>query len=697
MMAVSESLTGKAYRALSWQNLLVAIFALKVFASLALKPTPLLASYSTAVYALLLFLAAGLAAQNAARRTLRNRAFWVFLATGFALWSLDKWIFVYHELGLHSDVPDVSIADPTLFLHTIVLMTAVAVYPHLNRPAPKVYRSTLNFLLLLSFAVFLYAFSVLPFQYVVWDSATYNQRFEILYTAVNLALVSALGVLAMQAKTPWRSVYAHLCGASALLTLVSTIANVSLDLGKHYNIRLYAIGMMASVCWFVWVPAQARLMQPPLRDLLYSSFKRRYAGLLAMLTVVAVPLIGAWELSRPNENPDIRAFRLVVVLVFVTLLAVLAFAREFLDNRELAADGAQALEAANESEDRFRIMADKAPVMIWMSGTDKLCTFFNLGWLDYTGRSMDEEMGNGWVSGVHPGDLARCLQTYSSAFDARIPFEMEYRLKRFDGNFRWIVDHGVPRFERNGVFCGYIGSCIDINDRKSAEESLRELGGRLITAQEEERTRLARELHDDLGQRTALALIDLDLFRQDQPNLSGQVKQRLSTLTRVVMDLSSDILRISHRLHPSRLDILGAAAAVRGFCAELSKQHALQIHFVERDVPRNLPKDVSLCVFRVVQEALGNIVEHSGASKARVELSGDPKGIDLCISDSGVGFDLKSTKAHARLGLVSIRERVRLVGGRFSIASQPSRGTTILVRIPLFAKDATVANADRVL
>jgi PAS domain S-box-containing protein len=335
--------------------------------------------------------------------------------------------------------------------------------------------------------------------------------------------------------------------------------------------------------------------------------------------------------------------------------------------------------------------------MIWMSGTDKLCMFFNQGWLDYTGRSMDEEMGNGWVSGVHPDDWARCLQTYSSAFDARMPFEMEYRLKRFDGEFRWIVDHGVPRFERNGVFCGYIGSCIDINDRKSAEESLRELGGRLIAAQEEERTRIAKELRDDLGQRATLALINMDLFRQDQPNLSGQVKQRLSTLTRVVMDLSSDILRISHRLHPSRLEILGAAAEVRGFCAQLSKQHALQIHFVERNVPRNLPKDVSLCVFRVVQEALGNIVEHSRASEARVELSGDPQGVDLCISDSGVGFDLESTKAHARLGLVSIRERVRLVGGRFSIASQPSQGTTILVRIPLFAADATLANAERVL
>jgi PAS domain S-box-containing protein len=693
-MAMSRSLVRKGHRPFSWPSPLVAIFILKLLASLVLKQTPILASYSSVVYALLLLLAAGLAVENAVQRALRNRAFWLFLAIGFALWSLDQWVFVYYELGLHTDVPDRSMADPTLFLHTIMLMAAVAVRPHLDRPAPNVYRSTLNFLLLLFFSVFLYAFSLLPYQYIHWDSTIYNQRFELLYGGANLALVLVLGVLAVRAKAPWKSIYAHLCGAAALFTLASTIANVSLDLGKQYNVRIYAICKMASVCWFVWVPAQARRLPSPQPDTLYPKFSHRYTGFLAMVTVVAVPLIGAWEISRPYEDPHIRTFRLEVVLAFVIFLAVFALVREFLENRTLAADGAQAREAAHESEGRFRIMADKAPVMIWMSGTDRLCTFFNQGWLEYTGRSMAEEMGNGWASGVHPDDLARCLQAYTSAFDARIPFEMEYRLRRFDGKYRWIVDYGVPRFESNGLFCGYIGSCIDINDRKSAEESLRELGGRLIAAQEEERTRIARELNDDLGQRTALAIIDLDLLKQDLPKLPEQAKQHLSTATKVIMDLSSDIRRISHRLRPSRLDILGVAAALRDLCNELSKQHAMQIHFAERGLPRDLSKNVTLCIFRVVQEALRNVIEHSGVSEAKVELSGDPNGVDLCVSDSGVGFHLESTKVQGRLGLVSIRERVRLVRGQLSIDSQPSRGTTIRVHIPLFAANAAVANAD---
>src|SRR5277367_439985 len=129
-------------------------------------------------------------------------------------------------------------------------------------------------------------------------------------------------------------------------------------------------------------------------------------------------------------------------------------------------DRKRAEQSLRESEERFRLVANKAPVFIWMSGTDKLCTFFNQSWLDFTGRTMEQELGEGWAAGVHPEDLAGCLQTYSSAFDARVDFEMEYRLKRFDGKYRWIVDYGVPRIASDGVFCGYIGSCVDITDRR---------------------------------------------------------------------------------------------------------------------------------------------------------------------------------------------------------------------------------------
>jgi len=145
----------------------------------------------------------------------------------------------------------------------------------------------------------------------------------------------------------------------------------------------------------------------------------------------------------------------------------------------------RAAEVQRETEERFRSVADTAPVLIWMSGPDKSCTFVNQGWLAFTGRTMEDQMGDGWSWGIHPEDLNRCRQTYSTNFDARSDFTMEYRLRRHDGEYRWIVASGVPRFESSGRFLGYIGSCIDITDRKLSEEALLDATKRLIDANHE--------------------------------------------------------------------------------------------------------------------------------------------------------------------------------------------------------------------
>jgi PAS domain S-box-containing protein len=343
-----------------------------------------------------------------------------------------------------------------------------------------------------------------------------------------------------------------------------------------------------------------------------------------------------------------------------------------------------------ESEERFRLMADTAPALMWMSGTDKLCTYFNKGWLDFTGRGLDQELGNGWAEGVHPEDLSRCLETYNKAFVARCAFSMEYRLRRHDGEYRWFLDSGTPRWLQDGGFAGYIGVCVDIQDRKEAEQSRHELAGRLLRAQEAERSRIARELHDDIAQRLALLTIRLRQLEQEASQTSDQ--QRIGELRGQSKQLSMDVSHLSHLLHSSYLENLGLAAAVENQCRETAELHHLKIECQVRNLPPILDDDVSLGLFRVLQEALRNVIRHSHATQVKVELFADGPAIHLRITDDGVGFDPVAPGQGEGLGLVSMKERLRLVGGECSISSQPKRGTRVDARVPLPQQARSVSN-----
>jgi PAS domain S-box-containing protein len=336
-----------------------------------------------------------------------------------------------------------------------------------------------------------------------------------------------------------------------------------------------------------------------------------------------------------------------------------------------------------ESEERFRLVANTAPVLIWMSGTDKLCTYFNQGWLDFTGRALEDELGNGWAEGVLSVDLQRCMETFTEAFERRERFTMEYRLRRHDGEFRWVLDIGVPRFNADGSFAGFIGSVIDVTDHKEAEQALATVSGRLIQAQEEERHRIARELHDDISQRLALLSVELQGLADARPKSSVELRDRTEQLLKRTSEISSDIHALSHRLHSTKLDYMGAVAAMAGFCSEITAQTGLEIDFEHTDVPRSLPQDISLCLFRVLQEGLRNAVKYSGAQRFKVELRGVPGAILLLIRDSGAGFDPEAAMKNGGLGLISMRERVSLVKGTISIASKPMVGTEIRVHIPV--------------
>ncbi len=213
------------------------------------------------------------------------------------------------------------------------------------------------------------------------------------------------------------------------------------------------------------------------------------------------------------------------------------------------------------------------------------------------------------------------------------------------------------------------------------EENLRDLSSYLIAAQEEERTRIARELHDDLSQRMALLLIGLDQLMQQVTETSH--REQVAMLANAADEISTELRNISHQLHPAKLEALGLVAALSSHCRELSSRHRLQIRFEQHDIPAQLPPDLTLCLYRILQEALHNVLKHSGAVKAAVILRRSSVGIELSVSDAGRGFTMMPRRSGGGLGLISIEERLRLVKGKLTIESAPSRGTRISAWVPL--------------
>jgi signal transduction histidine kinase len=257
---------------------------------------------------------------------------------------------------------------------------------------------------------------------------------------------------------------------------------------------------------------------------------------------------------------------------------------------------------------------------------------------------------------------------------------MEYRLLRADEDYRWILDCGVPRYNPDHTFAGFIGSATDVNDSKKAEQTLRHLSGQLINAQEQERKHIARELHDDINQSLAMLAIELE---QLTANLPIEISERIRRIGKHAQTISGDVQALSHRLHSSKLEYIGVLAAVRSFCNEYSEQQQIAIEFTHSDVPANVPPDVSLCIFRILQEALRNVVKHSRERYAEVDLSAREGELTLRVSDSGLGFDPTMVNGNSGLGLISMRERLHLVGGQLTIHSQPKQGTELYVRVPI--------------
>jgi PAS domain S-box-containing protein len=263
--------------------------------------------------------------------------------------------------------------------------------------------------------------------------------------------------------------------------------------------------------------------------------------------------------------------------------------------------------------------------------------------------------------------------------EGQTAFEGETVLQKLNGE-RIVALFSVSFPPPDAAFDAVLVSIIDITDRKRAEQELEELAGRLIHAQEQERSRIGRELHDHISQMLGVLTIRIDQLRADDATPTA-VAASLEELRESTAEITADIHSLSHRLHSSALDYLGLVPALQRLVSEFSVRHGIAIDLAHTAVPTSLPSDVALCLFRVTEESLTNIAKHSHAKSARVLVNGAADGIQLTVEDAGTGFDVDSVE-RAGLGFISMRERLRVVRGTVRVDSSPSRGTSINVWIP---------------
>ena len=432
------------------------------------------------------------------------------------------------------------------------------------------------------------------------------------------------------------------------------------------------------------------------------------AALVVLLCLVAAPFAAAEQTSVPepadatvllNEAVPWQQYELAGAALLIVLQAALIGALLLQRSRRRHVESALV-----ESQQRYSLASAAGAVGIWDWNFETNELFIDsrlkslLGFDDAEISTRPQD----WGSRVHPQDLANAGAAVQACMDGHTDtYQVEHRMLHKNGSVRWMLSRGSAIRGADGGLRRLVGTKVDITERKEAEESIREnqailrsshqqvqdLAGLLIASQEVERARIARDLHDDLSQQTAGLSISLSALKRrlgekpETSDLSGEI----SLLQERALGLAENIRNLSHDLHPSVLQHAGLVAALTAHCSDIEQKHELIVTFdASEDV--EVPPALGLCLYRVTQEALRNIVTHSGAGRAEVRLLRLNGHVELTIEDDGRGFDTaKAAKGHRGLGLVSINERVRLAGGTVSIVTELEKGTRLRVQIPAAA------------
>src|SRR6202140_1109897 len=359
-------------------------------------------------------------------------------------------------------------------------------------------------------------------------------------------------------------------------------------------------------------------------------------------------------------------------------------------------------EALRRAEEQFRQLANAMPQLAWMADAEGHTVWYNDGWYHYTGKTFEQLAGSGWQSLHDPAILPEVLQRWHECVRKGLRFEMEFPLLGADGRFRWFLTRVIPIRDPQGKITRWLGTKTDIHTQREAREALRsnqerlesevakrtaalrQLSARLIRAQDEERRRLARELHDSMGQYLAAMSMSLAALVADTPAIN---KKRSDDLQNIIQLCLAESRTLSHLLHPPLLDEIGLTSAMKWFVEECGKRSGIRVTLTS-DCQGRLPTLVETMLFRVVQEALTNIHKHSGSATADVSRRTNHANVVLEVSDQGRGMPKELLEragnrgSVAGVGLAGMRERVCEVGGDFRLQSGPE-GTNIRVSIPM--------------
>ncbi|HXC02129.1 MAG TPA: PAS domain-containing protein [Opitutaceae bacterium] len=340
-------------------------------------------------------------------------------------------------------------------------------------------------------------------------------------------------------------------------------------------------------------------------------------------------------------------------------------------------------------EDLIQLIVDTIPTMTWSLRADGTVDFINQRWLDYSGLSFEQFIKDP-TGTMHPEDIPRVLEKWLPLMTAGESYEDEMRLRRADGEYRWFLVRTVPLRDKDGTIVKWFGSSFDIEDRKQAVEALRrseqqlhELVGRLNTVREDEAKRIARELHDDLGQKLTALNMELADLEMNLPDATPSQRAQINRMHSVVDHTIEVVQAISSELRLGQLDVLGLTAAIEWQLKEFSRRSTIPCAVTRLDEISNLSDAQNTAVFRILQEALTNILRHAGATAVDVSLQAGPSQLTLKVHDNGRGITAVELNDRKSIGLLGMCERAQSVGGAVTITGGAGLGTTVVVTIPM--------------